>query len=229
MFQGFTPAAQEFLWNIRFNNERAWFTEHKETYTNQLAKPLRDFGEIMLEEMKKRSPNQPYQLHMTRIYRDARRLFGRGPYKENLWFTIHLPYDDQDRHLPLPAFYFGLSPDDYDFGMGTYDATPLSMAKFRARIDRDPAPLEKLVKEFNKQSLFTLEGELYKKPKGQCSELLSPWYNRKNIALCHNSPWDDLVMSSDLVAHVSQAFTFLLPYYEYLCSVAADPDPRQGL
>lgn len=28
---------------------------------------------------------------VTRIYRDARRLHGRGPYKESLWFTVEQP------------------------------------------------------------------------------------------------------------------------------------------
>ena len=29
MFNGFTPAAIDFLWGIRFNNNRDWFQEHK--------------------------------------------------------------------------------------------------------------------------------------------------------------------------------------------------------
>ena len=30
MFQGFTQGAVDFLWGIRFKNERSWFLAHKE-------------------------------------------------------------------------------------------------------------------------------------------------------------------------------------------------------
>ena len=32
MFNGFTPAAIDFLWGIRFNNNRDWFQAHKAEY-----------------------------------------------------------------------------------------------------------------------------------------------------------------------------------------------------
>ena len=49
--------------------------------------------------------------------------------------------------------------------MGCYDPTPVTMAKLRARIDRDPKPLEKLARKLE-GSGFALEGEQYKRPKG---------------------------------------------------------------
>ena len=38
MFTGFTPATIDFMWNIRFYNERAWFEQHKEEYRQVLAR-----------------------------------------------------------------------------------------------------------------------------------------------------------------------------------------------
>ena len=32
MFQGFTQGTTDFLWGIRFNNERGWFLAHKEEF-----------------------------------------------------------------------------------------------------------------------------------------------------------------------------------------------------
>ena len=32
MFTGFSDETVDFLWGICFNNERAWFEAHKETY-----------------------------------------------------------------------------------------------------------------------------------------------------------------------------------------------------
>ena len=36
MFTGFTDATVDFLWGIRFNNERPWFEAHKETYLSDV-------------------------------------------------------------------------------------------------------------------------------------------------------------------------------------------------
>ena len=32
MFQGYTSETLDFMWGIRFNNDRAWFQAHKEEY-----------------------------------------------------------------------------------------------------------------------------------------------------------------------------------------------------
>ena len=34
MFQGFSGATVDFMWGIRFNNEKGWFEAHKETVMN---------------------------------------------------------------------------------------------------------------------------------------------------------------------------------------------------
>ena len=121
--------------------------------------------------MEEKYPELGLNLHVSRIYRDARRLHGRGPYKDHLWLTLRRP---KERWVSLPAFYFEIAPEYYSFGMGCYDPTPVTMAKLRARIDRDPKPLEKLARKL-KGSGFNLEGEMYKRPKGDPGVLLSPW------------------------------------------------------
>ena len=41
MFQGFSQGAVDFLWGIRFNNERSWFQAHKEEYLTLVDRPMR--------------------------------------------------------------------------------------------------------------------------------------------------------------------------------------------
>ena len=141
MFQGFSQEAVDFLWGIRFNNERGWFEARKEEYLTLVAGPMRELGEQVHAAVEEEFPKLGLNLHVSRIYRDARRLHGRGPYKDHLWFTLRRP---KEEWVSQPAFYFELAPEYYSMGMGWYDATPLTMAKLRARIDRDPKPLERL-------------------------------------------------------------------------------------
>ena len=38
MFQGFSQEAVDFLWGVKFNNNREWFTAHKQEYLSCLRR-----------------------------------------------------------------------------------------------------------------------------------------------------------------------------------------------
>ena len=143
MFQGFSQNAIDFLWGISLNNERGWFMAHKQDFTDYVDVPMRELGKAVFSALAKDYPRQDWRLHVCRIYRDARRLHGRGPYKEHLWFTIERPHE---RFESVPALYFELAPNYYSYGCGYWDAGAATMAKLRARIDNDPKPLERLAR-----------------------------------------------------------------------------------
>ena len=222
MFQGFSGATVDFMWGIRFNNEKGWFEAHKEEYLTTFQRPMKALADEVYVAFTDRHPDLDLICKVSRIYRDARRLFGRGPYKDHLWFTLRRP---KEEWVSQPAFYFELAPEYYSMGMGWYDATPLTMAKLRARIDRDPKPLERLARRLEK-SEFRLEGAEYKRPKGDPGSLLSPWYNRKSIAISRDENCGGLLFQPELAEQVIQGFRFLKPYYEYLFSLAGDPTPE---
>ena len=115
MFQGFTPEAVEFLWGIKFNNNREWFLPRKEQFLALVDRPMRELGSELFDAIAAEYPKQSLKLHVCRIYRDARRLFGRGPYKDHLWFTIERPHE---RFEGVPALYFELAPNYFSYGCG---------------------------------------------------------------------------------------------------------------
>ena len=41
MFQGFSGATVDFMWGIRFNNEKGWFEAHKEEYLTTFQRPMK--------------------------------------------------------------------------------------------------------------------------------------------------------------------------------------------
>lgn len=222
-FEGFSPKAVEFLWQVRFNNERSWFEAHKQEYLDLIQRPLRELAVQVQEEVNRNHPKAQLNLHVSRIYRDARRLHGRGPYKDHMWIVLHRPTEDAG--TTAPAFYFEIAPEYYSIGMGYYSATPMTMAKLRARMDRDPAPMEKLARRLLRQKEYVLEGELYRRPKGQKGELLDPWYNRKNIALSWDRPCEGSLFTAELAVEIVAGVNFLMPYYQYFATLDADPEP----
>ncbi|MCI6255072.1 MAG: DUF2461 domain-containing protein, partial [Clostridiales bacterium] len=44
MFQGFSDATVDFMWGIRFNNERAWFEAHKAEYLEHFYNPMKELA-----------------------------------------------------------------------------------------------------------------------------------------------------------------------------------------
>ena len=223
MFQGFTPKSIEFLWGVRFNNERSWFEAHKQQYIDLIQKPLRQLAVEVQQEVARRHPKRQFNLHVSRIYRDARRLHGRGPYKDHMWIVLHRPEGEGGS---APAFYFEIAPEYYSIGMGYYSATPLTMARFRARVDRDPKPMEKLARRLKKQNNYVLEGELYRRPKGEKGLLLDPWYNRKNIAIGWDRPCEGSLFGRKLLDEIVDTVDFLMPFFDYFSTLDSDPEPK---
>lgn len=107
MFQGYDQQTVDFLWGIRFNNDRSWFQEHKEQYQTHLLAPTRALGEQLYDGLHAMLPHEPLILKVSRIYRDARRLHGQGPYKDHLWLCVRT--GDQD-WTGRPTFYFEIGP-----------------------------------------------------------------------------------------------------------------------
>ncbi len=219
MFQGFSQNAVDFLWGVKFNNNREWFTAHKQEYLDYVDHPLRELSRLLWEAMDKDFPELALRQHVSRIYRDARRLHGRGPYKENMWLVLERP--SEEAFASRPAFYFEISPSSYGYGCGYWDMTPEIAAKHRARIDRDPKTAEKLARQI-KRSKFTLSGVEYKRPKGSVSPLLDPWYNRRNLFVSFDDNCEGVLFTPELFDEVLEGFRSLVPLYRYFDSLAGD-------
>lgn len=221
MFQGFSDATVDFMWNLRFHNERTWFLAHKDEFLEALDRPMKALAADVLAGMQAAYPNRAWNVRVSRIYRDARRLHGRGPYKDHLWFTL---WCDGESGPERPAFYFECSPEDYSFGMGYYAASPQTMARFRRAVLGNPRALEKLADRFEAQNTFQLYGKDYARPKGDVGAKLNPWFNKRVIGFSCDRAHDALMCSGALVDELVRGYGFLLPYYDYLVEVTSIAD-----
>lgn len=223
MFNGFTDDTVDFMWGIRFNNERSWFEANKDRYRTQLYQPMRELGTELYDHIRGQRPEHALICKVARIYRDARRLHGRGPYKDHLWFSVEQPGESwTDR----PAFWFELTPDGWSYGMGFWVSRPVTMAKLRARIDREPAVMERLTEALHAQTEFSLNTVDYKKLRAPApSAILEPWYKAKYFSIGHEEKLTEELFSRDIVERLKGGFDFLLPYYDYFVTVSSESDP----
>ncbi len=220
MFQGYTQESVDFMWGIRFNNERPWFLEHKDIYTDHFLTPTRELAAQVFDALHQQLDDAPHQCKVSRIYRDARRLFGRGPYKDNLWFCIR---DGDTDWTGLPTFWFEIAPEYYSYGLGFWSAKPLLMDTYRKHIDRDPQELLKLVRALNKDGRFQLEGPEYARAKKAPLEELQSWYNKKSLMLTYEvRPLDERIFDPALADDLISGYKSLMPFYRFFTRIVSE-------
>ena len=212
MFKGFSKETAEFLWELSFNNERPWFLAHKEQFERVLNEPLKALARELYDEMLRRCPDTDFTVHISRIYRDARRLFGRGPYKDHMWFTL-TPAGAGDYG---PSLWFELGASEYSYGLGLWAPTAPTMEAFRRAVAANPAAFEHLAAPLGAMRGFTLRGETYRRPKGALGETIDPWYNRKYLDFGTRRDHDALLYSPGLAAAMAKDFEKLMPLCRFM-------------
>ena len=66
MFQGFSGKIPDFFWELRFNNEKAWFQDHKEAYRRDVQQPFRALADELFDWFQEKYPQQHMSLHVSR-------------------------------------------------------------------------------------------------------------------------------------------------------------------
>lgn len=201
----------DFLWELALHNERPWFQEHKEAFEQLVHRPFKELAAETQRLMEERSPRHDFSLHISRIYRDARRLYGRGPYQDHLWFSLQ----KQDAHAQGPMLWFELGKDGTSHGAGFWDRTARQAEVFRKRIDAAPARFEALVQSLPDREKGRLWGDEYKRPKGDVGPVLNPWYNRKQASFGYENYFGQTLFSGELPVLLADSFTGLLPLYDF--------------
>lgn len=220
-FEGFPAETFQFLRNLSDNNNKQWFELHKADYQENVLKPLQSLAAGLGPFMQSIDPDLEVRpmLNRTisRIHRDTRFSRDKSPYKTSHWITFKRPRIDWKDY---PAYFFEISPDSYRYGMGFYSASRETMDRFRKTIDSDVAKFLSATSFFRKQTVFTIEGDRYKRPlKLDIPAVLSHWYNRKSIYLVCNRQIEDGVIEKELTSDLISGFETIAPFYHYLCKV----------
>lgn len=209
MFTGFTPETMDFLWGIRMNNNRDWFTQHKGDYVRTLYEPMKELGQAVFQPFLERPGNL---LKVSRIYRDAR-MHPPTPYKESLWLCIRR---DVDWWAENPCLYFELNPEGANYGFFYWKPRTSMLEDFRRNISAKPDDFLKLISDTEAAVGQPVTAECYKRPKPPDNPALIPYFAWKGQIGCTReiAPGDRL-FGSQLEEEVSGFFEALTPLYEY--------------
>jgi len=220
-FNGFSPKTFDFLINLEFNNNKAWFEENKPIYLEYVVKPFKELIKALSEYMLSIDPEFDTRAEVSktisRIYRDIRFSKDKSPYRSSVWLTFKRA--NRDWKLD-PCFFFEITPSVCRYGMGFFVATKETIMRLREVIDEGSEDFKRIVDLYTGQKIYTLEGEKYKKilDKSKTAEELE-WYQRKSIHFMCERKINEGIFTSKLAEDLKRDFEILRPFYEFLWKV----------
>ena len=215
-FSGCSEEMYQFFWEIAFQNHREFFEANRERYKRVVQQPMQALAAELLPTALSMNPNfnQRVPSIVSRIRRDTRYSRDKSPYRDHVWLAFK---PAEKRTSECFVVYAEFERDHYGYGMGMYAPDTAQMNALRAKMLAQPNKFLALVEEKQFAERFSVEGEMYRRPKFQdCSAVLSPWLNRKSLSFCYTSTALSRTYSRAIVDEITEAFTLLTPVYRFL-------------
>ncbi|MEM8908515.1 MAG: DUF2461 domain-containing protein [Bacteroidota bacterium] len=208
-----TPAHFTFLEELKENNNRPWFNEHKDRYLAAHA-TMKAFTEQLMNEMSLQDEIEAIRLH--RIYRDVRFSKDKSPYKSH--FSGGLKRATKWRR---GGYYFHIEPDNSFVAGGFWAPNSPDLKRIRQEIAADDKVLRKILNAAKFKKYFgELKGEQVKTaPKGYAKDHPAIDLLRyKQLYVMHTFTNEE-VLSPRFVKTVAKGFKNMRPFFDYMSEV----------
>ncbi len=228
-FDGFPDEGLQFLNDLRDNNRREWFEEHKATFNKKVQEPAQSFILGLGEQLVKLAPGLRYDTRLNgsgslfRIYRDTRFSKDKTPYKTHLGMVF---WNGDGKKTERPGFYFHLAPDQGLMPMtGWYRFPKEALQPWREAVADDPrgSRLSGILDDLSaRPEVTSIGGEHYKRvPRGFESD-----HPRANL-LKHHGIWAETpyfppedLSDPRLIERCVERCKLLLPLHLWLVELA---------
>ena len=209
MFEGFSPETIDFLWGIRMNNNKEWFTANKKTYVDYVYEPMKALGKELFRPFLEKPGNV---LKVSRIYRDAR-MHPPEPYKESLWICIR---QDVEWWAENPCLYFEVNPEGVSYGFFFWKPRTAMLEEFRKYIAAHADEFLTLIQSTEEAVGQPILAEQYKRPKPVEDPRLAPFFAwRGQIGCTRDIAPGPEMFGPELQAEVADFFEKLIPLYDF--------------
>ena len=209
MFEGFSPETIDFLWGIRMNNNKEWFTANKKTYVDRVYEPMKALGKELFQPFLEKPGNV---LKVSRIYRDAR-MHPPEPYKESLWICIR---QDVEWWAENPCLYFEVNPEGVSYGFFFWKPRTAMLEEFRRYIAAHADEFLTLIRTTEEAVGQPILAEQYKRPKPAEDPRLAPFFAwRGQIGCTRDIAPGPEMFGPELKQEVADFFEKLIPLYDF--------------
>jgi len=206
-----------FLKKLAANNNREWFNDHKELYTDALEN-ITGFAGSLLAEMNRHDNIETTsgKSSLFRIYRDVRFSKEKTPY--NICWSGGFKRATKKLR---GGYYFHIQPGSSFVGGGFWGPDKEDMQRIRQDIDYNYAAWRKILSGKNLVKTFgEMQGEkVLSAPRGFAKDHPAIDLLRyKQFLLRHNFT-DEEVLSPDFAKKASDAFKAMRPFLDYMSEV----------
>ncbi len=210
----FSQESINFYSDLRENNNRPWFQEHKGRY-ELVKEESKDFLGNVEDTMNKHDDIERSKIF--RIYRDVRFSKDKTPYKTSISMSFH-------RRKPAlrGGYYVQITPDDQSFiAAGFWNPEPSDLKLIRQNIDFDYQNFRKAI---NTPSLAKVWGKVQgdqvkTSPKGYSKDHPAIDLLKHKQFIFTKAYSDHDVTSPAFVEDISKSFRAIRPFFDYMSTI----------
>lgn len=167
-FDGFPPEGIQFLRDLGYNNNKAWFEAHKKTYIDSVQNPALAQFATLGERLQQHFPDIRYDTRINgsgslmRIYRDTRFSADKSPYKTNV-AMIFTP--GTGKKMEMPGFGLQITPQSVGQMTGMFGFSKPTLEVYRRAVLDDTLgkALEDAAAKVRRAGNYTISGAEYKR------------------------------------------------------------------
>lgn len=202
-----------FLKDLKANNNRDWFSQHKERF-KEVQKTARFFFDALNDRLN--THDEIEKLKVFRIYRDVRFSKDKSPYQPH--FAASFSRAGAHRR---GGYYMRVRPGESFIAVGFWQPEPRDLLRIRKELEQDATEFRSIINdEAFSRTWGPLEGEEVKTaPKGFNRDHPNiDLIRKKAFIFVRNFP-DKEVMSGGFLDTVDESFQSVRPYFDYMSEV----------
>ncbi len=206
--------AFEFLDQVRENNNREWFAQHKSEY-DLIVKQNKVFFNQIYSELQKHDSLEG--IHIFRIYKDVRFSKDKSPYKTNFGAGY-----SRTKPLLRGGYYVHLEPQNSFVGGGFWAPNNQDLMRLRKEFEMDASEIKKIVSDKTFVKYFgELQGEdgVKTAPKGFDKNHPDIDLIKKKQYVVMRKFSDQEVLADSFSKEVLNTFLAMRPFLDYMSEV----------
>jgi uncharacterized protein (TIGR02453 family) len=202
-----------FLKDLKKNNNRDWFNEHKPAFLVEQLK-AKDFYNALLEKLK--THDEIDKLKMFRIYRDVRFSKDKTPYKPH--FAGHFT---RSSNRLRGGYYLRIRPGESFLAGGFWQPEKQDLLRIRKEFEMDSSEIRAIINESKFVSHFgKLQGEALKTaPRGFDKEHPDLDLIRMKQFIITREFTDEEVLATNFLNEINTSFKVMRPYFNYMSEI----------
>lgn len=204
----------QFLKDLKDNNNRDWFAEHKPTFTKAQTN-AKDFYAAIQQNLEKHDEIDKFKLF--RIYRDVRFSKDKTPYKPHFAGS----FSRKGAHL-RGGYYLRIRPGESFLAGGFWEPNKEDLFRIRKEFELDDSEIRAVITDSNFKKYFggSLQGdELKTAPKGFDKEHPAIDLIRKKGYIAVRNFTDEEVLSDNFLAEVDVSYKALRPFFNLMSDI----------